>query len=150
MLLLYFCPPTFSLSTSASDRRGLCSKVRVLWQPAEAVPFLRRHWPSITGLRISKLLGKIGRGLLWKGPLPWHHFSAFQKFCCERNRDLFEFIVNERKNHEGAWSVPVAVGPHESHSTEADRLLSKERAYQRYRDMTAGRTGDQVCIRNNR
>ncbi|KAM6122480.1 glutamate-rich protein 6, partial [Pterocles gutturalis] len=51
------------------------------------------------------------------------------KFCCERNRDLFEFIVNERKNHEGAQSV--AVGPHAPHGTEADRQLSKERAYQR-------------------
>uniref|UniRef100_A0A8C0B9Z4 Glutamate rich 6 n=1 Tax=Buteo japonicus TaxID=224669 RepID=A0A8C0B9Z4_9AVES len=60
------------------------------------------------------------------------------KFCCERNRDLYEFIVNERKNHEGAWSVPIAVGPHKSHGTEADRLLSKERAYQRYRSNQAG------------
>ncbi|XP_063194886.1 glutamate-rich protein 6 [Chroicocephalus ridibundus] len=59
------------------------------------------------------------------------------KFCCERNRDLFEFIVSERKNHEGAWSV--AVGPHESHSTEADRLLSKERAYQRQQEREMAR-----------
>ncbi|XP_069649089.1 glutamate-rich protein 6 [Haliaeetus albicilla] len=61
------------------------------------------------------------------------------KFCCERNRDLYEFIVNERKNHEGAWSVPIAVGPHKSHGTEADRLLSKERAYQRQQERQMAR-----------
>ncbi|XP_019328928.1 PREDICTED: glutamate-rich protein 6 [Aptenodytes forsteri] len=76
------------------------------------------------------------------------------KFCCKHNRDLYEFIVNERKNHEGAWSVPIAVGPHESHGTEADRLLSKERAYQRQQErqmarqlafLAAGPTGVAEC-----
>ncbi|XP_075617890.1 glutamate-rich protein 6 [Balearica regulorum gibbericeps] len=61
------------------------------------------------------------------------------KFCCERNRDLYEFIVSERKNHEGARSVPIAVGPHESHGTEAERLLSKERAYQRQQERRMAR-----------
>ncbi|XP_072724282.1 glutamate-rich protein 6 [Ciconia boyciana] len=61
------------------------------------------------------------------------------KFCCERNRDLYEFIVNERKNHEGTWSIPTALGPHESHGTEADRLLSKERAYQRQQERQMAR-----------
>ncbi|XP_069720604.1 glutamate-rich protein 6 [Phaenicophaeus curvirostris] len=53
------------------------------------------------------------------------------QFCCERNRDLYEFIVSESKNHEGTWSIPTAVSPDESHLPEADTLLSKETAYQR-------------------
>ncbi|KAM6389146.1 glutamate-rich protein 6 [Pluvialis apricaria] len=61
------------------------------------------------------------------------------KFCCKHNRDLYEFIVNERKNHEDAWSTPIAVSPRESHSTEADRLLSKEMAYQRQQERQMAR-----------
>ncbi|XP_035745890.1 glutamate-rich protein 6 isoform X2 [Egretta garzetta] len=61
------------------------------------------------------------------------------KFCCERNRDLYEFIVNEREKHESTRSVPIAVGPHESHGTEADRRLSKERAYQRQQERQMAR-----------
>ncbi|XP_074887282.1 LOW QUALITY PROTEIN: glutamate-rich protein 6 [Buteo buteo] len=106
---------------------------------------LLKPFPSVEGIcppsqdYESVSWRKINRGLLWKGPLSWHRSSTFQKFCCERNRDLYEFIVNERKNHEGAWSVPIAVGPHKSHGTEADRLLSKERAYQRQQERQMAR-----------
>ena len=137
----------FSLPTSASERGGPRAEVRALRQAAEALPALRRRLPTVTGLGISKLGGRISRGLLWKGPRSWHRSSAFQKFCCEHNRDLYEFIVNERKTREGAGSVPIAAGPRESHGTEAERPLSKQRAYQRYRAKATGRTGDRGCLR---
>ncbi|XP_068810132.1 glutamate-rich protein 6 isoform X10 [Struthio camelus] len=56
------------------------------------------------------------------------------KFCCERNQELYEFILNERKNLEAAWSSPIAIGPHESRGNESERLLAKERAYQRQQE----------------
>uniref|UniRef100_A0A803XX06 Glutamate rich 6 n=1 Tax=Meleagris gallopavo TaxID=9103 RepID=A0A803XX06_MELGA len=58
--------------------------------------------------------------------------SAFQKFCCKRNQDLYEFIVNERKKHESAWNSPISIDSHEPHGSEAERHVAKERAYQRY------------------
>ncbi|CAM9337864.1 unnamed protein product [Bubo scandiacus] len=58
------------------------------------------------------------------------------KFCCERNRDLYEFIVSERKGREGAGSVPVAVSPQEPHGTNR---LSKGTAYQRQRERRVAR-----------
>lgn len=58
--------------------------------------------------------------------------SAFQKFCCKRNQDLYEFIVNERKKHESAWNSPISVDSHKPHGSEAERHLAKEKAYQRY------------------
>ncbi|XP_068547955.1 glutamate-rich protein 6 isoform X2 [Anas acuta] len=61
------------------------------------------------------------------------------KFCCEQNRDLYEFIVKETKNRESAWNVPIAIKPHESHGTEAERRLSKERAYQRQQERQMAR-----------
>nr|XP_013054742.2 glutamate-rich protein 6 isoform X1 [Anser cygnoides]XP_013054743.2 glutamate-rich protein 6 isoform X1 [Anser cygnoides] len=61
------------------------------------------------------------------------------KFCCEQNRDLYEFIVKETKNRESAWNVPIAIKPHKSHGTEAERRLSKERAYQRQQERQMAR-----------
>lgn len=49
--------------------------------------------------------------------------------------------MSERRNREGARSIPAAAGPRKSHSTEASRQLSKERAYQRYRGTTNGGAG---------
>ncbi|XP_064929380.1 glutamate-rich protein 6 isoform X3 [Columba livia] len=71
-------------------------------------------------------------------------------FCCERSRDLYEFIVVERRSGERARSVPSATGapdaaapdavtPHEPHGTEADRRLSKDRAYQRQQERRMAR-----------
>nr|XP_013797772.1 PREDICTED: glutamate-rich protein 6 [Apteryx mantelli mantelli] len=56
------------------------------------------------------------------------------KFCCERYQELYEFILDERKNHEVTWSNPIAIGPHESHGNETERLLAKEKAYQRQQE----------------
>uniref|UniRef100_A0A8C7E889 Glutamate rich 6 n=1 Tax=Nothoprocta perdicaria TaxID=30464 RepID=A0A8C7E889_NOTPE len=53
------------------------------------------------------------------------------KFCCERYQELYEFILEERRKREAAWSNPISIGPHESHGNETERLLAKERAYQR-------------------
>ncbi|KAM9378617.1 glutamate-rich protein 6 [Phaethornis superciliosus] len=58
------------------------------------------------------------------------------KFCCERNRDLYEFIVNERKKHESAWSHPSTVSPHQPHGTKESKLQPKEKTSQRYYGMT--------------
>ncbi|XP_030312077.1 glutamate-rich protein 6 isoform X2 [Calypte anna] len=55
-------------------------------------------------------------------------------FCCERNRDLYEFIVNERKNQESAWSHPSAASPHQPvapHGTKDSKLQPKEKTSQR-------------------
>ncbi|XP_074734318.1 LOW QUALITY PROTEIN: glutamate-rich protein 6 [Strix uralensis] len=79
---------------------------------------------------------EVSRGVLWKGPLLWHRSSAFQKFCCEHNRDLYKFIVSERKGREGAGSVPVAVSPQEPHGTDR---LSKGTVYQRQRERRVAR-----------
>ncbi|KAK2538564.1 hypothetical protein Q9233_002424, partial [Columba guinea] len=73
-----------------------------------------------------------------------------ESFCCERSRDLYEFIVAERRSRERARSVPSAtdtpdaaapgaVTPHEPHGTEADRRLSKDRAYQRQQERRMAR-----------
>ncbi|KAM9007137.1 glutamate-rich protein 6 isoform 1-T1 [Ara ararauna] len=37
------------------------------------------------------------------------------KFCCEHNRDLYEFIVNERKIYGGTWNILTNVGPQKTH-----------------------------------
>uniref|UniRef100_A0A672VEM6 Glutamate rich 6 n=1 Tax=Strigops habroptila TaxID=2489341 RepID=A0A672VEM6_STRHB len=37
------------------------------------------------------------------------------KFCCEHNRDLYEFIVNERKTYEGTCNIPTDAGPQKTH-----------------------------------
>ncbi|POI32613.1 hypothetical protein CIB84_003633 [Bambusicola thoracicus] len=64
-----------------------------------------------------------------------------EKFCCRRNQDLYEFIVNERKKHESAWNSPISIDSHEPHGSEAERHLAKERAYQRYRRDSWDRLG---------
>lgn len=56
---------------------------------------------------------------------------AFQRFCCERSRDLYESIMKE-KRLEDASSLPRAVSTHESLGSEANQLLSKEQENQRY------------------
>ncbi|XP_062438956.1 glutamate-rich protein 6 [Rhea pennata] len=61
------------------------------------------------------------------------------KFCCEHYQELYEFILDERKNHEIAWSNTIAIGPHESHGNETERLLAKERAYQRQQERQMAR-----------
>ncbi|XP_014801333.1 PREDICTED: glutamate-rich protein 6-like [Calidris pugnax] len=65
--------------------------------------------------------------------------DAESKFCCERNRDLYEFIVNERKTREDARSVPAAVNAPNAPGTKANRLPSKERAYQRQQERQMAR-----------
>ncbi|XP_057277650.1 glutamate-rich protein 6 isoform X1 [Pezoporus wallicus] len=37
------------------------------------------------------------------------------KFCCEHNRDLYEFIMNERKICRGNWNILTDVGPQKTH-----------------------------------
>lgn len=87
-------------------------------------------------------MSRVGLAGLPGGLRPRHRSPAFQSFCCECSRDLYEFIVAERRSRERAHSVPSAtaapdatapsaVTPHEPHGTEADRRLSKDRAYQR-------------------
>ncbi|XP_038002123.1 glutamate-rich protein 6 [Motacilla alba alba] len=51
---------------------------------------------------------------------------AFQRFCCQRSRELYEFIVRERKRLEDASSLPRAVSTQESLGSEANLLLPKE------------------------
>uniref|UniRef100_A0A663MBK4 Glutamate rich 6 n=1 Tax=Athene cunicularia TaxID=194338 RepID=A0A663MBK4_ATHCN len=58
------------------------------------------------------------------------------KFCCERNQDLYEFIVRERRGREGAGSVLAAVGPREPLGTHR---LSQGRADQRQRERRVAR-----------
>ncbi|XP_053808134.1 glutamate-rich protein 6 [Vidua chalybeata] len=53
------------------------------------------------------------------------------RFCCERSRELYEFIVKEKRRLEDASSVPRAVSTHESLGSEANLLLSKEQDNQR-------------------
>ncbi|XP_023789011.1 glutamate-rich protein 6 [Cyanistes caeruleus] len=48
------------------------------------------------------------------------------RFCCERSRELYEFIRNERKRLEDVSSLPRAVSTQESLGSEANLLLSKE------------------------
>ncbi|XP_072200772.1 glutamate-rich protein 6 [Excalfactoria chinensis] len=62
-----------------------------------------------------------------------------QKFCCKRNRDLYEFIINERKKHESAGSGPISVDSHKPHGSKAERHLAKERAYQRQQERQMAR-----------
>ncbi|XP_040561918.1 glutamate-rich protein 6 [Gallus gallus] len=62
-----------------------------------------------------------------------------QKFCCKRNQDLYEFIVNERKKHESAWNSPISVDSHKPHGSEAERHLAKEKAYQRQQERQMAR-----------
>ncbi|XP_057887299.1 LOW QUALITY PROTEIN: glutamate-rich protein 6 [Melospiza georgiana] len=53
------------------------------------------------------------------------------KFCCKRSRELYEFIMKEKKRLEDASSLPRAVSTQESLSAEANLLLSKEQDSQR-------------------
>nr|XP_054495478.1 glutamate-rich protein 6 [Agelaius phoeniceus] len=53
------------------------------------------------------------------------------KFCCKRSRELYEFIMKEKKRLEDASSLPRAVSTQESLSSEANLLLSKEQDSQR-------------------
>ncbi|XP_031361535.2 glutamate-rich protein 6 [Lonchura striata] len=53
------------------------------------------------------------------------------RFCCERSRELYEFIVKEKKRLEDVSSLPRTVSTHESLGSEANLLLSKEQDNQR-------------------
>ncbi|XP_054022654.1 glutamate-rich protein 6 [Dryobates pubescens] len=56
---------------------------------------------------------------------------APQNFCCEHRRDLYEFIISERRNHEDALrAAAAAVSSHKPASTKAERQLAKDRACQ--------------------
>ncbi|KAI1236066.1 hypothetical protein IHE44_0002162 [Lamprotornis superbus] len=48
------------------------------------------------------------------------------RFCCERSRELYEFITKERKRLEDASSLPGAVSIQESLGSETSLLLSQE------------------------
>ncbi|KAJ7400131.1 glutamate-rich protein 6 [Pitangus sulphuratus] len=54
------------------------------------------------------------------------------RFCCKSYRDLYEFIMKERKRLRDACSAPRAVSTHEYHGSEAYQLQSKEQENQRY------------------
>ncbi|KAL9844805.1 glutamate-rich protein 6 isoform 2-T2 [Geothlypis trichas] len=56
-----------------------------------------------------------------------HH----EKFCCKRSRELYGFIMKEKKRLEDASSLSRAVSTQESLSSEANLLLSKEQDSQR-------------------
>ncbi|XP_021249721.1 glutamate-rich protein 6 isoform X2 [Numida meleagris] len=64
---------------------------------------------------------------------------AAQKFCCKRNRELYEFIASERKKHESARDGSISIDSHKPHGTEAERQLAKERAYQRQQERQMAR-----------
>ncbi|XP_032924637.1 glutamate-rich protein 6 isoform X4 [Catharus ustulatus] len=53
------------------------------------------------------------------------------RFCCERSRELYEFITKEKKKLEDTSSLPRAVGNQESLGSETSLLLSKEQENRR-------------------
>uniref|UniRef100_A0A8D0BJ66 Glutamate rich 6 n=1 Tax=Salvator merianae TaxID=96440 RepID=A0A8D0BJ66_SALMN len=59
-------------------------------------------------------------------------------FCCQKCRDLHEFIVNE-KNRYRKSAVLVDVSPHKAHGSEADREKARERARQRQKERQMAR-----------
>lgn len=58
--------------------------------------------------------------------------SAFQRFCCERSRELYEFMTKEKKQLKDDSSIPGAVSNQESLGSETSLLLSKEQENHRY------------------
>ncbi|XP_015727624.1 glutamate-rich protein 6 isoform X2 [Coturnix japonica] len=62
-----------------------------------------------------------------------------EKFCCQRNRDLYEFILNERKKHESARDSSISIESHKPHGSDAERHQEKERAYQRQQERQLAR-----------
>ncbi|XP_061861284.1 glutamate-rich protein 6 [Colius striatus] len=48
-----------------------------------------------------------------------------QKFCCERNRDLYEFIVSERQRRESSRRGATAAGPHGAGGLLAEQSLAR-------------------------
>ncbi|XP_015279417.1 PREDICTED: glutamate-rich protein 6 [Gekko japonicus] len=55
-------------------------------------------------------------------------------FCCQRCRDLQEFLVNEKKRCAEMRVERIDITPHKAHGTEAERKLARERARQRMRE----------------
>ncbi|XP_074860620.1 glutamate-rich protein 6 [Carettochelys insculpta] len=55
-------------------------------------------------------------------------------FCCEQNRDLYEYVVTEKKNYENARKESISIDPHAAHGSEVDRQKAREKAYQRQQE----------------
>ncbi|XP_077204803.1 glutamate-rich protein 6 [Paroedura picta] len=55
-------------------------------------------------------------------------------FCCQKCRDLQEFLVNERKRCAKMKVEWIDITPHKAHGSEAERKLARERASQRLRE----------------
>uniref|UniRef100_A0A8C8SDP7 Glutamate rich 6 n=1 Tax=Pelusios castaneus TaxID=367368 RepID=A0A8C8SDP7_9SAUR len=52
-------------------------------------------------------------------------------FCCEKNQDLYEYLITEKKFYEDARNKSISIDPHAAHGSEVDRQRARERAYQR-------------------
>ncbi|XP_041323909.1 glutamate-rich protein 6 [Pyrgilauda ruficollis] len=65
------------------------------------------------------------------------------RFCCQGSRELYEFILKERKRLEDASSLPRAVSTQESPGSEANMLLSKEQSGRQQKRHLARELADQ-------